>query len=168
MRKPQSDFGHVFDTRKHKYAVYFEGLLCGYVDHHWDAHYWLDMMVSRVYGEDDPRRLQLRVHARVVRAAVASCNHRAKRLGIPGVILLEDWIGMLAFFGLACIHCGKRKRLPSPDHVIPMSQGGPNIIANIQPICLSCNSSKSNEWTDYRDPAQLSAFLARYAPKQDK
>jgi len=38
------------------------------------------------------------------------------------------------------------------DHVIPIKQGGPHIIANIVFACGICNSSKGNrtpeQWTD--------------------
>ena len=48
-----------------------------------------------------------------------------------------------------CLKCGKRKPL-TVDHILPISKGGPDIASNIQPLCLSCNSSKSTKHIDYR------------------
>ena len=48
-----------------------------------------------------------------------------------------------------CCNCGKTG--PSTiDHIIPVSRGGVHSIGNLQPLCKSCNSRKSNrvmtEW----------------------
>ncbi len=42
------------------------------------------------------------------------------------------------------------KSILTPDHIIPLSQKGPNTIDNIQPLCLNCNSSKGTKTIDYR------------------
>jgi 5-methylcytosine-specific restriction endonuclease McrA len=65
---------------------------------------------------------------------------------------------MCTWFGDLCLACGERSRL-SPDHVVPLVQGGANDISNIQPLCLSCNLRKSTKTIDYRDPDRLAAFL---------
>lgn len=49
-----------------------------------------------------------------------------------------------------CIKCGKVGRF-AVDHVIPASKGGASTVANFQPLCKSCNSTKGNrDATDYR------------------
>lgn len=51
--------------------------------------------------------------------------------------------------GENCLCCGTDEDI-SLDHVIPISRGGENKISNLQPLCKSCNSSKSTKIIDYR------------------
>ncbi|MGE5619734.1 MAG: HNH endonuclease signature motif containing protein [Sphingomonadaceae bacterium] len=61
----------------------------------------------------------------------------------------EEWTALKAKYGNKCLACGSHGRLV-PDHVMPLSQGGPHTIANIQPLCLSCNAAKKDRTIDYR------------------
>lgn len=53
-----------------------------------------------------------------------------------------------------CIYCGATENLTF-DHLIPQSEGGPDIISNQVPACQSCNSSKGARdviaWYQERD-----------------
>lgn len=40
-----------------------------------------------------------------------------------------------------CIYCGAEENL-TWDHIIPLDEGGPDVISNQVPACQSCNSSK--------------------------
>ena len=53
------------------------------------------------------------------------------------------------FYGNRCLACGSTESL-TPDHVIPLNQGGKNDITNIQPLCYRCNSGKKDQIVDYR------------------
>lgn len=44
-----------------------------------------------------------------------------------------------------CIICGSTKRIEI-DHIVPISRGGRHSIGNLQPLCKSCNVSKSNRF----------------------
>lgn len=48
-----------------------------------------------------------------------------------------------------CLCCGTDKKL-SLDHIIPINKGGENKISNLQTLCSSCNSRKSDKYKDYR------------------
>jgi 5-methylcytosine-specific restriction endonuclease McrA len=83
----------------------------------------------------------------------AACHRRrVKLLGScsPGVNPAA-WAALVEQFGGCCAYCGKPGT--AVDHVVPISKGGRDEIANVLPACKSCNSSKGN-----RD---LSTWLAR-------
>lgn len=62
-----------------------------------------------------------------------------------------------------CLYCGERlhSSLLSRDHVIPLSQGGPDIWENVATACRSCNQKK-----DARTPEQagMPLLAVPYAP----
>jgi len=61
-------------------------------------------------------------------------------------------------YGRRCLACGEVTRL-TPDHIVPISQGGSDTIDNIQPLCESCNKSKGAHTMDYRPGGEsYSAF----------
>lgn len=40
------------------------------------------------------------------------------------------------------------KEFLSIDHIKPVSKGGSNNLENLQILCLSCNSKKSNKYSE--------------------
>ena len=44
-----------------------------------------------------------------------------------------------------CNYCGKGLEKGHVDHIIPITRGGTNYAANLQILCVSCNTSKSNK-----------------------
>lgn len=48
-----------------------------------------------------------------------------------------------------CLCCGSKNNL-SIDHIKPINKGGENKISNLQTLCRSCNSKKSDTFKDYR------------------
>ena len=63
-----------------------------------------------------------------------------------------DFKAICAHYNNHCVKCGEQKPL-TVDHIMPISKGGPDIASNIQPLCLSCNSSKGARHIDYRPDA---------------
>ena len=79
-----------------------------------------------------------------------------------------EWKLLCDQYGNHCIYPGCDKTDLSPDHVVPLSWGGKDTIDNIQPLCLSHNSSKGATYVDYRNREpikveQLSLFSIQVA-----
>jgi len=84
-----------------------------------------------------------RGRSRLRRAMIAACE---------GHFTGEEWAALKARYNHTCLHCGCQEpeiKLTA-DHVIPLTKGGSNYIANIQPLCHSCNARKSAHTIDYR------------------
>lgn len=80
-------------------------------------------------------------------------TYRARLKNAEGDFTAQQWKELLAKYDYTCLRCKRREPeiQLTPDHVIPLSQGGSNNISNIQPLCFSCNCSKSSRNTiDYR------------------
>jgi 5-methylcytosine-specific restriction endonuclease McrA len=79
-------------------------------------------------------------------------NREARKHGNGGEITAQEWQNLKAYYDYHCLCCGKQEPqiVLTLDHVIPISQGGPNTIENSQPLCKSCNSRKKTKTIDYR------------------
>lgn len=82
------------------------------------------------------------------------CRRRLARINnvVGGHYTKQEFDLLCAQHGNKCLRCGKEGPLTA-DHVIPISFGVPHSdeIENIQPLCQSCNSSKSTKVIDYRN-----------------
>lgn len=81
----------------------------------------------------------------------------ARERGAEGSYTSIEWAMLCRWFGNVCLRCGDTAI--TTDHVVSLEQGGSNYITNLQPLCGSCNSSKSNTTVDYRDPALLAMLI---------
>lgn len=82
------------------------------------------------------------------RAKEQSREHNRRALTKEGYTP-QEWLDLCNRYGNICLCCGQALPL-TVDHVKPLSKGGTNTIDNIQPLCLSCNSSKGAKEIDYR------------------
>jgi 5-methylcytosine-specific restriction endonuclease McrA len=86
-------------------------------------------------------------------AVNASTHRRRARIkGNGGSYTAAEWRALKAAHDFRCLMCERQEpaiRL-TVDHVIPISEGGPNTIDNIQPLCKSCNSKKHRRALDLR------------------
>jgi len=79
---------------------------------------------------------------------IANKNGKARRrsyLENAGSFTLKEWLDKVKEFDNKCAICKKVVKL-TVDHIKPVSKGGMNTIDNIQPLCKSCNSKKSNKY----------------------
>lgn len=77
---------------------------------------------------------------------------RERKKKYSGIVKYEEWNKLKEKYNYTCLCCKKKEpeiKL-SQDHVVPLSNGGLNIIDNIQPLCLSCNCKKHKSTIDYR------------------
>lgn len=82
-------------------------------------------------------------------AVVTSHRRRARIAATGGHYSVAKWRALCRRYDQRCLRCGEQKPL-SPDHVVPISRGGSNDIANIQPLCAECNAWKGTQTIDYR------------------
>lgn len=68
-----------------------------------------------------------------------------------------EWERLKDLCGNACVRCGFDGPLVK-DHIQPIYQGGSDGIANLQPLCRPCNSSKGPEAIDHRPNGWRDAF----------
>jgi hypothetical protein len=71
-------------------------------------------------------------------------NNRSRRLNAGGTITRDEWLAVCEKYNNKCAICHQELPL-TMDHIIPLSKGGTHTINNIQPLCKSCNSRKSNK-----------------------
>lgn len=102
---------------------------------------------SRIWQKENREKGRAKDHRR-----------RARKMAAPGSYTPEQWTALCTWFGGVCLRCGDAGLL-TVDHVVPLVHGGSNNIANLQPLCFSCNSSKKTKSTDYRPRECLIAFL---------
>lgn len=63
-------------------------------------------------------------------------------------------VAKMAYWGNSCWICAGP--FEAVDHVKPLARGGLNVIANLRPICVPCNSRKRDRWNG---PHALSMFI---------
>ena len=82
------------------------------------------------YAQDNPEKI-----------AMHHTRRRAKKAGALGSHTQAEWTAVLRSHRSRCANCGIGGKM-TKDHIIPLSEGGPDYAFNLQPLCQSCNSSK--------------------------
>lgn len=102
---------------------------------------------SSAYSKANPEKMRMKSAKR--RALLLSAGHEN----------IVTWLELLQFYGGVCLKCGATEDLQA-DHVVPLAEGGRHATYNLQILCRSCNSSKSNRNAeDYRKYPKLIAIL---------
>ena len=76
------------------------------------------------------------------RRAFYSARQRARKASLPDNLTYAEWEAIKMAYKYKCAYCGRKPRLLTQDHVMPLSKGGGTIKENIVPACQSCNSGK--------------------------
>lgn len=79
-------------------------------------------------------------------------RRKARRKASAEHFTLAEWNAVREFCRNTCLACGRSEPAIElvPDHVVPLSRGGSDAIANIQPLCGECNTRKHTRTVDYR------------------
>lgn len=85
-------------------------------------------------------------------------RRRARIANAEGDFTSEQWLAMREYYEDTCFCCGEQGQVTF-DHVVPISRGGTNTVANGQPLCLGCNKKKHAKTIDYRDPYLHGEFM---------
>ena len=56
----------------------------------------------------------------------------------------SEWEAKKAEYNNRCAYCGRKSKQLTVEHIIPLSSGGEDELANIIPACIECNRSKNN------------------------
>lgn len=85
-------------------------------------------------------------------------RRRAREIGADGAYTADEFAALVAKQGYRCVYCraSLRKQRPSPDHIVPLCDGGSNAISNIQATCWPCNRLKNR-----KDPIVFAQGLGR-------
>ena len=76
----------------------------------------------------------------------ATHRRRAHMKSTEASLASEQWDAVISMQGNKCNICKQKftkRRLPTIDHIIPLSKGGGLTFENAQALCRSCNSSKN-------------------------
>lgn len=84
-----------------------------------------------------------------------------RRARSVGSFTAAEWNLLVWIFGNACAYCGKRVASLTADHVVPLIEGGLNVIENILPACRSCNAHKHTSMNWIHKPTGESLRVAR-------
>lgn len=95
-------------------------------------------------------------------------RRRAREAGAYGDWRWSEFMRMALRFGFRCAYCGtKPEGQLDPDHVIPLSKGGANTVANLLPACRACNCDKRDlllhEWNADRARRGLEPRITAWA-----
>lgn len=89
-------------------------------------------------------------------------RYKAKKRSAEGSHTYEEWLLLKRKYKNICLCCKKSEpeiKL-TEDHIIPLSMGGTDKIANIQPLCQACNTRKHATALTYLSVGDYGDLLA--------
>ena len=89
-----------------------------------------------------------------LQASLNNINGRARLRGIKGTFDIIQLKSKLEYYDFKCWICGNKYE--AMDHVKPLNLDGQNLVANIRPICKSCNGIKGDRWYGVKNFERIS------------
>jgi 5-methylcytosine-specific restriction endonuclease McrA len=71
-------------------------------------------------------------------------RRRRRQYEAEGSHTRQEWNEILRQHDYKCVHCGTTEQL-TKDHIVPLAKSGSDYAANLQPLCLPCNSRKKDK-----------------------
>ena len=78
-------------------------------------------------------------------AKMRANKRRLFKLGLDTSHTVAEWEAKKQEFDHRCAYCGKGGIELTKDHIVPLTKGGTDSIANIVPACEFCNKSKGTK-----------------------
>ena len=76
-------------------------------------------------------------------------RRRARERGRENRWRWTEFVGIWLRFDRSCAYCEQPiDGQPEPDHVVPLSRGGDDVLGNLLPACRSCNADKNDMTLD--------------------
>lgn len=89
-----------------------------------------------------------------------------------GVWTWADFMRVARRFHYCCAYCGTKPDRLDADHVLALSRGGQNVLNNLLPACLMCNSDKRDltlpEWDEDRRRRGLPPRCTNWGPEDSR
>lgn len=103
----------------------------------------------------------------------SACRRRGREAQDFGFWTWSDFMHIARRFDYRCAYCDiKPTEALQPDHVVPVSKGGANTIANLLPACGPCNSDKRDllldDWQVDRVRRGLLPRMTTWAPEDGR
>ena len=100
--------------------------------------------VEQIEASRTEQEVEQHINMVKARLAVNTSNARAKNLGLPNDLTVEQWVGLLETTEGCCSYCDTYIGINhlTLDHILPVSRGGASTLENIAPACLTCNQRK--------------------------
>jgi 5-methylcytosine-specific restriction endonuclease McrA len=101
------------------------------------------------YRQSNAEQIDHKIHFCRLRRVTNHQAYRARKAGQNDRFTAEELHRLFSQAEGICPACGRQAKL-TVDHIVPLSGGGSNGVANLQAICARCNFRKGARVIDFR------------------
>jgi 5-methylcytosine-specific restriction endonuclease McrA len=135
---------------KNRYSKQWRGAHPEYFGRYRSEHLAEFSAYGHRYRDRNPEYQRRWVQANPAKAKLRKVHDNNRRKGAEGRFSANEWDALCAKYGYRCLCCGRSDLPLTVDHICPVSKGGSNWVANLQPLCGPCNFKKHDKVIDYR------------------